>query len=132
MSFLFINKTLRLSNSTTRAAMNAKISEFIICVEAIIYLLLYNLHDCNFKIDSFNKSLKLSLSQHRLVKPLKCYAVNGDRKLQMACVPPFFLLNVIYLKLHQILRYNGVRFCHSEWRANENLYIMWDCKVIQT
>ena len=132
MSFLFINKTLRLSNSTTRAAMNAKISEFIICVEAIIYLLLYNLHDCNFKIDSFNKSLKLSLSQHRLVKPLKYYAVNGDRKLQMACVPPFFLLNVIYLKLRQILRYNVVRFCHSKWRAHENLYIMWDCKVIQT
>ena len=29
--------------------MNAKISEFVICVEAIIYLLLYNLHDCTFK-----------------------------------------------------------------------------------
>ena len=26
--------------------MNAKISVFVICVEAIIYLLLYNLHDC--------------------------------------------------------------------------------------
>ena len=29
--------------------MNVKISVFIICVEAIIYLLLYNLHDCTFK-----------------------------------------------------------------------------------
>ena len=29
--------------------MNAKISVFFICVEAIIYLPLYNLHDCNFK-----------------------------------------------------------------------------------
>ena len=29
--------------------MNAKIPVFIICVEAIIYLLLYNLHDCTFK-----------------------------------------------------------------------------------
>ena len=28
--------------------MNAKISVFVICVEAIIYLLLYNLHDCTF------------------------------------------------------------------------------------
>ena len=28
--------------------MNAKISVFIICDEAIIYLLLYNLYDCNF------------------------------------------------------------------------------------
>ena len=29
--------------------MNAKILVFVICVEAIIYLLLYNLHDCTFK-----------------------------------------------------------------------------------
>ena len=29
--------------------MNAKISVFVICVEAIIYLLLYNLRDCTFK-----------------------------------------------------------------------------------
>ena len=29
--------------------MTAKISVFVTCVEAIIYLLLYNLHDCTFK-----------------------------------------------------------------------------------
>ena len=29
--------------------MNVKIPVFVICVEAIIYLLLYNLHDCTFK-----------------------------------------------------------------------------------
>ena len=29
--------------------MNAKISVFVICVAAIIYLLLYNLHGCTFK-----------------------------------------------------------------------------------
>ena len=29
--------------------MNAKISMFVVCVEAIIYFLLYNLHDCTFK-----------------------------------------------------------------------------------
>ena len=29
--------------------MNAKISVFVVCVKAIIYLLLYNLHDCSFK-----------------------------------------------------------------------------------
>ena len=28
--------------------MNAKISMFVICVEAIMYLLLYNLDDCTF------------------------------------------------------------------------------------
>ena len=38
----------------TRTAMNAKISVFVICVEAIIYLLLYNLHDCTFKIKRIN------------------------------------------------------------------------------
>ena len=31
--------------------MNAKISVFVICVKAIIYLLLYNLHDCTFKVE---------------------------------------------------------------------------------
>ena len=29
--------------------MNAKLSVFVIGVEAIIYSLLYNLHDCTFK-----------------------------------------------------------------------------------
>ena len=31
--------------------MNAKISVFVIGVEAIIYLLLYNLHDCTIEKD---------------------------------------------------------------------------------
>ena len=40
-----------LSNLKTRMTMNAKIQVFVICVEAIIYLLLHNLHDhdCTFK-----------------------------------------------------------------------------------
>ena len=42
MSFLFINKTLRFNIIKTRIAMNAKISVFAICVDVIIYLLLYN------------------------------------------------------------------------------------------
>ena len=29
--------------------MNAKIPVFVICVETILYLLLYNLHDCTFE-----------------------------------------------------------------------------------
>ena len=40
LSFLFINKTLRLKNLKTRTAMNAKISVFVICVRAIMSLLL--------------------------------------------------------------------------------------------
>ena len=35
--------------------MNAKISVFVISVEVIIYLLLYNWHDCTFNI--FHKAL---------------------------------------------------------------------------
>ena len=31
--------------------MNAKISEFVICAETIIYLLLYNLHDFTFNFN---------------------------------------------------------------------------------
>ena len=46
--FFVYKKTLRLNNLKTRSAMNAKVSVFVICVGAIIYLLLYSLHDCTF------------------------------------------------------------------------------------
>ena len=36
--------------------MNTKISVFVICVEAIIYLLLDNLYDCTFNIIKLNKN----------------------------------------------------------------------------
>ena len=45
LSFLFINKTLQLNKLKNRTAINGKISVFIACVEAIIYLLAYDLHD---------------------------------------------------------------------------------------
>ena len=38
--------------------MNVKISLFVICVEAIIYLLLYNLYECTFK-----RKIKLNWKQ---------------------------------------------------------------------
>ena len=38
--------------------MNAKISVFVIYVEPIIYLLLYNLHDCTFKVN-YNIGLRI-------------------------------------------------------------------------
>ena len=41
-------KTLRFNNSRTRTVINVKITLFVIRAEAIIYLLLYNLHDCTF------------------------------------------------------------------------------------
>ena len=33
--------------------MNVKISVLVLCVEALTYLLLHNLHDCTFKESSF-------------------------------------------------------------------------------
>ena len=49
-----MSKTLRFNNLKTRTAMNAKTSMFVICVEAIIYLLLNNLHECTFNF-GFNR-----------------------------------------------------------------------------
>ena len=49
MSFVFINKTLQLNNLKTRTALSVKSSVFVTCLEAIVYLWLYNLQDCNFK-----------------------------------------------------------------------------------
>ena len=39
--------------------MNEKISVFIICAKAIVYLLLYNLHGCTFKCCLARKDLAL-------------------------------------------------------------------------
>ena len=45
--------TISVVNLKTRTAMIVKISVFVICVEAIIYLLLYNLHNRTFN-DNLN------------------------------------------------------------------------------
>ena len=37
----------------TETAMIAKFSVFVICVEAIVYLLLHDLHDCTFNLETF-------------------------------------------------------------------------------
>ena len=72
MSFYVINKTLSLSNLKTRTTMNAKISVFVICVETIINLLLFNLNDCTFKgfeyITWFFKQFIVSFSVIRQCK----------------------------------------------------------------
>ena len=48
--------------------MNVKDSVFVICVEAIIFLLLYNLHECAFKTfktgeRTFNKVSKMVIKE---------------------------------------------------------------------
>ena len=47
--FLFTNKSLKHNNIKTRTAMSARISVFVICIEAIIYFLLCKFHHCTFK-----------------------------------------------------------------------------------
>ena len=69
MSFLFVNKTSRLNNLKTRTATNAKISVFVIYVEAIIYLLLYNSHDSTFNTYSHHYLNKKRL-WHRCFPPV--------------------------------------------------------------
>ena len=62
---MFKNKTLWLHNlKTTRTAVYAKISMFF-CVEAIKYLLLYNLHDLPLterKLERTRSRIKIMLS----------------------------------------------------------------------
>ena len=48
--------------------MNAKISVFVIRVEAIIYLLLYNLHDCTFNYGG-NLCLLLQITNPTFTNP---------------------------------------------------------------
>ena len=45
LSFLIGDRSLRLGGFGAGVAMGAEISVFDICVEAIIYLLLHNMHD---------------------------------------------------------------------------------------
>ena len=60
--------------------MNEKISVFVICVEVIIYLLLYNLHDFTFndfisECEQTRRKLQIYPSLHR----------NLNRKLHFLC-----------------------------------------------
>ena len=78
LSFLFINKYLQLNNLKTRIAMNAKTSVFVICVETIIYLLLYNLYDCTFNVCAtiitiYCESCKESIQRNTCKKRFRYY-----------------------------------------------------------
>ena len=66
-----MNKTLRLNSLKATTAINAKISVFAISVEAIIYLLQYNLHDCTSNICPVEKS-----KQIKIVSTYKVLTIN--------------------------------------------------------
>ena len=71
MSFLFINKTLRLNNFKTRTDIDAKMSVFASCVKVIIYLLLYNLHDSTFKtLNNLNPNFMKEIFIFLLIIPI--------------------------------------------------------------
>ena len=58
--FLFINSTLWLNNLKTRTVTNAKISVFVNCAEAIMYLLLYNFMTAPLSVPGYSiKTSKL-------------------------------------------------------------------------
>ena len=64
--------------------MNAKISMFVICVKAIIYLLSYNMHDCTFKRarnvnwHKYKKSLKISILNKELLELFRSINLGND------------------------------------------------------
>ena len=63
---MLIKETLQLNNLKTRTATHMRISVFVICVDAIMYLLLYNLHEGNFKkapVANQNYSKLLALNE---------------------------------------------------------------------
>ena len=50
--------------------MNAKISVFVICVEIIIDMLLFNLHDCTFKAKTLLTSIIVNEHTEKLKRKL--------------------------------------------------------------
>ena len=78
---MFINKNVGLNNSNTKTAMTMKISIFVICVEAIIYLLLHNVHHCTIK--------KKKLIKKKKSKMIPCLKTKSDKS---ACANIFLEL----------------------------------------
>ena len=58
---------LRLNNLKTEQVTSAKFSEFVLYVEAIIYLLLYNLHGSTFKEINFRGFHGILANQRELI-----------------------------------------------------------------
>ena len=56
--------------------MNAKMSVFFICVEAIIYLVLNNLRNCTFKVNE-----TIARQNHYETHSFKNYTIQAPRKM---------------------------------------------------
>ena len=88
--FLFINKNLRLDNLKTAAAMNAKMSVFFVCVEVIIYLLLYNLHDCTFNSYTYHQCSSLQKQPPEVFYKKSCSKIFSQYLQKNTCVEVSF------------------------------------------
>ena len=88
--------------------MNVKISVFVICVEAIIYLLSYNLHDGTFKADSVI-----------FITIISFFSILGHKKfIKVICIVCSFhlvkcaLSNYVLLLFRSILSYYWALISH--------------------
>ena len=121
---MFIKKTLRFSNLKTRAAMNTKISLFICCVEPIIYLLLFNLHDCTFKVFNANFS-KITLFLRE-----KSKVQSNSQYLQQILLPCFlrpvqFCFRIFWYSNMIITFTYPFCFCYGYFLRQVSLQLIW-------
>ena len=87
--FLFSNKTLLLNILKTRTVMNAKVSVFVICVKAIIYLLMYNSYGCSFKFFSITRSSCPEVFLEKVV-PKICSEFTGEHPCRRMILISYF------------------------------------------
>ena len=124
MSFLFVNKTSRLNNPKTRPAMNVKISVFVICVEAIIYLLLYNLHECTFNSWHHNYETSMKMCWETVNVPTKCSSnlwvikVNNNLEITSVC-SMLYLCNKTWIRKPVIHKLIFSLFCSHAMSSNK-------------
>ena len=86
LSFLVINKTLRRNNLKTRTVTNAKMSVLVICVETIIYLFLYKLHDCTYKYKCITLKIAKDLDTVILPSKVNCLMHHNFKMLSILTI----------------------------------------------
>ena len=94
--------------------MNAKISVFAICIEAITYLLLYNLHDCTFK--DFREHEKLKYKQNKLKVEIDFL---NNRK-QRGVYPKFLIFDFRMFQIKMLYQYIKDSFAVPSINAIKN------------
>ena len=141
MSFLFIKKTLRFDDLKIGTAINAKISVFVICVEAIIYLLLRNLHDCTFNPGPQNKSdINFSICHwnlnsiaiHNYAKGSLLKSYIAVYKFDKVCISETYLDSSITSDDGnlEILRYNLIRSNHPSNSRRGGVCIYYNHPIV--